>query len=54
MGIMGHMKRIHMYIRDDQAAKLKRLEEKTGARMSALIRQAVDLYLARQFRKKHR
>lgn len=46
---MAHMRRIQMYIREDQAAKLKRLEEKTGARMSALIRKAIDAYL-----KKHR
>lgn len=51
---MAHMKRMNIYLRDEQLAKLKRLEIKTGARFAELIRRAVDLYLARQFRKKHR
>jgi predicted DNA-binding protein len=45
------MKRANVNVRDDQHEKLKRLSEKTGATMSALVRKALDAYLKRSRRK---
>jgi len=42
---MADMKRINMYLREDQLRQLKRLSEKTGARISELIRRAIDAYV---------
>ncbi len=42
------MKRTNIWLRDDQVKKLKALSEKTGARVAALIRLAIDEYLRKK------
>jgi predicted DNA-binding protein len=42
------LKRTNMWLREDHLKKLKALSEKTGARVSALIRMAIEEYLKKK------
>jgi predicted DNA-binding protein len=42
------MKRTNIWLGDEQLRKLKALSEKTGARVSALVRKAIDDYLKKK------
>ena len=39
------MKRTNINLKEDQRAALRKLSNKTGATMSAMIRKAIDAYL---------
>ena len=39
------MKRTALFLKEDQAKKLRKLSEKTGAPVAELIRRAIDKYL---------
>lgn len=45
IGQHGGMKKISMYLKEEQIKKLAALSEKTGATESELIRRAIDAYL---------
>jgi len=42
------MKRTTIWLPEDQEKKLKALSDKTGARVSALIRKAIEAYLKKK------
>ena len=44
------MKRTTIWLQEDHQKKLKALSENTGAPVSALIRKAIDEYLAKKVR----
>ena len=46
--MLADVKRRNIYLREDHLAKLKVLSEKTGARVSALIRMAIEEYLKKR------
>ena len=39
------MKRTALFLKDDQAKKLQKLSDKTGAPVAELVRRAIDAYL---------
>jgi predicted DNA-binding protein len=42
------MKRTALFLKEEQLKKLKKLSEKTGARVAELVRRSVDDYLKKR------
>jgi len=51
---MSPKQRFQMYLEPDQVEALKRIEARTGARMAAQIRRALDEWLRKEDRPKKR
>jgi hypothetical protein len=44
------MKRMALFLDEDQLKKLRKLSDRTGAPVSELVRRAIDLYLKQRAR----